>query len=128
MHILKKTKTIEAAHNLPNHDGKCRGLHGHSWKISIIIKGKSLCTSGPKKGMLMDYYDIGVLMKEYVEVLDHRNLNDIWDNPTSEVIAESLYDQMRQKVEDLTGGRAHLWAVHVSETENSLAIYTEAGA
>lgn len=125
MHILKKTKTIEAAHSLPNHDGKCRGLHGHSWEISILVSGQLLNMIGAKQGMLMDYYDIGQIMKKHVEVLDHRNLNDIWDNPTSEVIAESLFKKMEKEVEDLSKGKAKLVAVHVSETKNSVAVYGE---
>lgn len=123
MFILRKTKQVEAAHQLPHHDGKCRGLHGHTWTITVEVKGLYLNTTGPKRGMLFDYYDIGQLMKEHVEVLDHRFLNDIYENPTSEVIAESLFLAMTGKVAELSNGSARLSRVLVSETANSCAEY-----
>ena len=126
MFTLTKTKTVEASHFLPNHDGKCRGLHGHTWRISVVVEGSSLHQGGAKKGMLFDYYDIGQLMKEHVEVLDHRHLNDIFPNPTSEEIARDLYVKMAPKVHELSQGFARLRRVEVSETENSVAKYWEA--
>ncbi len=124
MFTLRKTKQIEASHQLPHHDGKCKGLHGHTWTISVEVKGEALNTQGPKRGMLFDYYDIGVLMKEHVEALDHRHLNDIYANPTSEVIAESLFAAMAPRIESLSNGRAFLSRVLVSETQNSLAEFS----
>jgi 6-pyruvoyltetrahydropterin/6-carboxytetrahydropterin synthase len=125
MFTLKKTKQIEAAHFLPNHDGKCRGMHGHTWTISIEVVGENLNKAGAKRGMLFDYYDIGVLMKEHVEILDHRLLNDIYENPTSEVVAESLFKAMAPRVHEMSSGYATLFRVLVSETQNSLAVYGE---
>jgi 6-pyruvoyltetrahydropterin/6-carboxytetrahydropterin synthase len=126
MYSLTKTKQVEASHFLPNHDGKCRGLHGHTWRVSVTVEGEQLHGGGPKKGMLFDYYDIGQLMKEHVEVLDHRHLNDIFPNPTSENIARSLYGAMAPKVAELSKGFARLARVEVSETQNSVASYSEA--
>jgi|CXWL01.1.fsa_nt_gi 6-pyruvoyltetrahydropterin/6-carboxytetrahydropterin synthase len=123
MFILRKTKQVEAAHQLPHHDGKCRGLHGHTWTITVEVSGKALNSTGPKRGMLFDYYDIGILMKEHVEILDHRFLNDIYENPTSEVIAQALFEVMAPKVIALSGGAAVLSRVLVSETQNSVAEY-----
>jgi 6-pyruvoyltetrahydropterin/6-carboxytetrahydropterin synthase len=125
MFTLSKTKQIEAAHQLPHHDGKCKGLHGHTWTIMVEVRGEALHKAGAKRGMLFDYYDIGQLMKEHVEVLDHRFLNDIFKNPTSEVIAQELFMQMSPKVHALSGGYATLSRVLVSETQNSQAEYSE---
>jgi 6-pyruvoyltetrahydropterin/6-carboxytetrahydropterin synthase len=120
---LRKTKQIEAAHQLPHHDGKCKGLHGHTWTITVEVVGFALNATGPKRGMLFDYYDIGVLMKEHVETLDHRFLNDVYDNPTSEVIAKALYEVMAPRVDEMSKGLAALSRVLVSETQSSVAEY-----
>lgn len=124
MFTLSKTKQVEAAHQLPHHDGKCKGLHGHTWTITVEVRGDKLHLGGPKRGMLFDYYDMGVIMKKHVEVLDHRFLNDIFKNPTSEVIAEALFNAIAPEVEEMSQGFAELSRVLVSETQNSLAEYT----
>ncbi len=126
MYILRKTKQVEAAHQLPHHDGKCRGLHGHTWTITVEVKGERLSTGGPKRGMLFDYYDLGVIMKEHVESLDHRFLNDMYKNPTSEVIAQDLFEKMRPEIVGKSLGQAVLSRVIVSETANSACEYSEA--
>ena len=125
MFILRKTKQVEAAHQLPHHDGKCKGLHGHTWTITVEVRGNQLYEQGPKRGMLFDYYDLGVIMKEHVEILDHRFLNDLFKNPTSEVIAEALFNAMSPKVAEASKGNAELSRVLVSETANSCAEYCD---
>lgn len=123
MYILRKTRQVEAAHQLPHHDGKCKGLHGHTWTITLEVEGEKLNKTGPKRGMLFDYYDMGVIMKEHVEVLDHRFLNDLFVNPTSEVIAEALYSAIAPRVQLMSKGFARLARVLVSETASSCAEY-----
>lgn len=124
MFTLRKTKQVEASHQLPHHDGKCKGLHGHTWTITVEIKGKALHITGPKRGMLFDYYDLGQLMKTHVESLDHRHLNDIYPNPTSETIAGAIFGAMAPEIEIKSGGRAFLSRVLVSETANSCAEFS----
>ena len=123
MFKLRKTKQVEAAHFLPHHDGKCRGLHGHTWTITVEVGGAALHATGPKRGMLFDYYDIGTIMKKHVEVLDHRLLNDIYENPTSEAIACALFEAIAPEVEALSKGNAALSRILVSETASSVAEY-----
>ncbi len=125
MFTLRKTKQIEASHQLPHHDGKCKGLHGHTWTISVEVKGEALNTQGPKRGMLFDYYDLGQLMKAHVERLDHRHLNDLYPNPTSEVIAQAIYEAMALEIEIISKGQATLSRVLVSETASSCAEYSK---
>src|ERR1035437_9496634 len=94
MFTLTKEFKFEAAHKLPNHDGKCQRLHGHSWVGRVVLKGDVLAVDGPKQGMLIDYGDISRVIKPTVEnFLDHQYLNDTlsMQNPTSEEIARRLY-------------------------------------
>lgn len=94
---LSKRFTFEASHRLPAHDGKCARLHGHSWVLTVVVAGGSLHEAGPKKGMLVDYYDLAQAVRPLVEGhLDHWHLNDTVDpNPTSEVIARWVYDKLK---------------------------------
>jgi len=92
---LRKTFQFEAAHLLPNlpQAHKCRRLHGHSFKVEIVVAGEC----DPKLGWLMDYADISEIFKPLWDQLDHRYLNEIPDleNPTSENIAAWIWDRLK---------------------------------
>lgn len=112
LYTLTKDFAFEAAHFLPSHDGKCKRLHGHSWKLRVVVAGNTLYGGGPKAGMLMDYYDIGQVVKPLVESkLDHWCLNETTglENPTSENLAEWIYGQLRPLLRELV-------AVEINET------------
>ena len=87
---LRKTFQFEAAHLLPRlpKSHKCRRLHGHSFKVDIVIAGPC----DPKLGWVMDYADISAAFRPLWARLDHRYLNEIpgLENPTSEAIAAWL--------------------------------------
>jgi 6-pyruvoyltetrahydropterin/6-carboxytetrahydropterin synthase len=88
MHVvqIRKQFKFEAAHVLPYHDGKCSRLHGHSYRLDVTVEG-SLETAGPATGMVVDFDALSHLVRAHViDVLDHRHLNDVIDNPTSENI------------------------------------------
>lgn len=91
---LSKTFHFEAAHDLPTFpDGhKCRRLHGHSFRFDVVVHGKV----DPARGYLIDYGDIKRAVDPIVKRLDHYYLNKIegLENPTSEVLAKWLYDQI----------------------------------
>ncbi len=71
---------------LPYHDGKCSRLHGHSYRLDVAVEGP-LETAGPATGMIVDFDVLSQLVRAHaIDVLDHRHLNDIIDNPTSENI------------------------------------------
>ena len=56
----------EMGHRLPEHFGKCKNIHGHSYRMIVHIDGK--VSSG---GMVMDYYDLKKIVDPLVERLDH---------------------------------------------------------
>jgi 6-pyruvoyltetrahydropterin/6-carboxytetrahydropterin synthase len=117
---IYKEFRFEAAHRLPDHDGKCQRLHGHSWIGRVYLKGSRLTESGPKAGMLMDYGDIKAYLKPLLnDYLDHHYLNDTTGlvNPTSEEVARWIFDRLSES------GLPHLQAVEVRETCTSSAYY-----
>src|SRR5690606_1513718 len=56
----------EMGHRLPEHFGKCKNIHGHSYKMIIEIDGDV-----EDSGMVMDYYDLKKVILPIVEELDH---------------------------------------------------------
>ena len=74
--FIVKSFGFEASHQLPNHDGKCRNLHGHSYKMEVILRGDLTEDAGsPKEGMVVDFGDVSSIVKELIiERLDHRFL------------------------------------------------------
>ncbi|MSU62736.1 MAG: 6-carboxytetrahydropterin synthase QueD [Pedosphaera sp.] len=113
---LQKTFQFEAAHLLPllPEDHKCRRLHGHSFKVDIVVGGEC----DPKLGWLMDYADISDAFKPLWEQLDHRYLNEIpgLENPTSELIAVWIWERLKPKVPLLK-------TIVIAETCNSQCMY-----
>lgn len=110
---LQKDFRWEAAHQLPEHSGKCRRLHGHSFLCTITVRGEYLVRDGSAVGMLMDYSDIKKHMKPLVEnYLDHYNLNETTGlfNPTSELLARWVYKKLEES------GLERLESVTIHET------------
>jgi len=95
---LRKTFQFEAAHLLPRLPKlhKCRRLHGHSFKVEIVVVGEL----DPKLDWVMDYADISRAFKPVWEKLDHRYLNEIpgLENPTSENIAVWIWNRLKPKL------------------------------
>lgn len=90
-----KVFSIEAAHQLPNvpEGHKCARLHGHSFRIEIHLSGPL----DPHTGWVMDFAEVKAAFRPIFERLDHHYLNDIegLDNPTSERIAEWIWDHLK---------------------------------
>src|SRR5210317_1043455 len=38
--LISKTFKFDAAHKIPNYNGKCSQLHGHTWKLVITLEGE----------------------------------------------------------------------------------------
>lgn len=87
---VSKVFRFEAAHSLPNHDGKCRNPHGHSYKVVVCVKGEvNEKQDHAKEGMVIDFADIKAVWKHSLEpLLDHKNLNETL--PISTTTAENI--------------------------------------
>ncbi len=113
---LTKTIDFEAAHWLPTFpDGhKCRRMHGHSFKVDIVVEGDV----DPHKGYLLDFGEIKAALAPIHDALDHRLLNDIagLENPTAELLAKWIWDRLKPTLPLLS-------LVRVRETCTSAAEY-----
>lgn len=70
---ITKIFTFETAHVLYNYDGKCKNMHGHSYKLFVTVKGSPIeDLDHPKNGMVVDFGDIKEIVKsEIIDVWDH---------------------------------------------------------
>ena len=75
MNFIRVTKEFkfEMAHALLGHDGPCKNIHGHSYHLSVTIKGKPIRDSAsPKNGMVVDFSDIKkIVNEEIIQPFDH---------------------------------------------------------
>jgi 6-pyruvoyltetrahydropterin/6-carboxytetrahydropterin synthase len=85
---------FDAAHFIPNYKGKCEKLHGHTYKLEIVIEG------GVKKdGMVVDFAKMKQIVETAVlEKLDHQALNELFENPTAEHILHWIAEQLKEKI------------------------------
>ena len=113
---LRKTFQFEAAHLLPHLPAahKCRRLHGHSFKVDVVVSGEL----DPKLGWVMDYAEMADLFRPIWERLDHFYLNDIpgLENPTSENIALWIWRELKPRLPALT-------EIAVAETCTARCVY-----
>jgi len=122
MYSVSITDSFSAAHNLRGYEGKCENLHGHNWKIEVVISSEKL----DKLGMVIDFKVLKKILGEIFSEIDHQYLNDISYfkevNPTSENIACFIHSGISKR---LTGEQLKVEKVCVWETATSYATYRE---
>lgn len=70
---ITKQFTFETGHALYGYDGKCRNVHGHSYKLSVTVIGPPISDKEHVKfGMVIDFGDLKkIVNREIVNVFDH---------------------------------------------------------
>lgn len=121
-YTMKILLDFAAAHLLRDYDGVCNRLHGHNWKVEVLVATTKL----DSVGMGVDFKVIKDATRELIGKLDHRNLNDIppFDkiNPTAENISEYLYTELSNV---LNADGIKVSAVTLWETDRASVTYTE---
>jgi len=122
MYEVSVDETFAAAHNLRNYYGKCENLHGHNYKVRVILAGKELDDTG----LLYDFVHLKRVIQEVIGSLDHKYLNElpffVQNNPSSENIARFLFQTLSVRFN--TGDR-WLYSVSVWESADACATYME---
>ena len=94
------TGRFAAAHSLRNFNGRCEALHGHNWRVEIVVRGDKL----DEADLLMDFGELKKLMNQALDNLDHHHLNEVEPftniNPSSEMIAKYLAGCIAPKLPD----------------------------
>lgn len=114
--IIIKKFDFDAAHYLPEYNGKCEKLHGHTYKLVVKVEGVP-----DHEGMVIDFIKLKNLVKEEVLVkLDHTCLNDLIKVPSAENITLWIWNRLNPL---LAGDNYHLYEVEVWETRTSGCVY-----
>lgn len=68
-----KIFTFDSAHQLIGHDGKCANVHGHTYKLEVVVKGPVFgAENEAKEGFVIDFGDLKKIVKAHVvDKLDH---------------------------------------------------------
>lgn len=137
---ITKQFSFETGHALYGYDGKCRNVHGHSYKLAVTVIGNPITdTNNVKFGMVIDFSDLKKIVKEeIVNVFDHatvfnkntphielakelenRGHNVLLVNyqPTSEMMVIDFADKIKKRLpKNIT-----LNSLKLQETETSYA-------
>ena len=120
MYELKILTQFSAAHRLENFYGKCEALHGHNWKVEVLLQGRELDDAG----LLMDFGVVKARVNEVLEEIDHKYLNELPafkdQNPSSENLARYLFERLAAV---LNRSGAQVSRVNVWESDTSCASY-----
>jgi 6-pyruvoyltetrahydropterin/6-carboxytetrahydropterin synthase len=96
--------TFAAAHRLPRYDGPCFRMHGHNYRFLVALEGEV----DPRTGMIADFGEVKRIVQEQVLArVDHRNLNDVLENPTAENIARWIWEVLEGHVPGLAEVRLY---------------------
>lgn len=137
---ITKQFTFETGHALYGYDGKCRNVHGHSYKLSVTVIGTPISdTNNVKFGMVIDFGDLKKIVKEeIVNVFDHatvfnkntphvelaKELENRGHNvllvdyqPTSEMMVIDFADKIKKRLPE----NIKLHSLKLRETETSYA-------
>ncbi len=89
--IIARHFEFHAAHHLPNHPGKCKRPHGHSYRLLVSVSGPVDSTTG----MVMDFADLKhAVQTQVLDLVDHQDLNTILSNPTAELLIEWMWNRL----------------------------------
>jgi len=110
--LITKEFMFEAAHFLPEYDGPCANMHGHSYRLQITIAGKI-----GKNGMVKDFSELKRIVSEHViSKLDHQLLNEaIGKYPTAENISVWIWERLKKHLS--------LFEIKLWETATSYVTY-----
>ena len=137
---ITKQFSFETGHALYGYDGKCKNVHGHSYKLNVTVIGKPIADKNHVKyGMVIDFSDLKTIVEEeIVDVFDHatvfnkntphielahelktRGHNVLLVNyqPTSEMMVIDFAKKIKERLPD----NIQLFSLKLQETASSYA-------
>ncbi len=112
---------FDAAHYLPEYQGKCERLHGHRFKVVIRVSAASV----GHDGMAYDFAEMKRMLRAVLSELDHTCVNELPDfttmAPSSENIAAWLFEKLHGGFNDTP---VKLDAVEVWESPTAGVVYS----
>ena len=137
---ITKQFTFETGHALYGYDGKCKNVHGHSYKLSVTVMGEPISdNTNVKYGMVIDFGDLKkIVNREIVNVFDHATVfnkntphvelaKELSDRGHSVLLvdyqptSEMMVIDFAAKIKALLPERIQLHSLRLSETATSYA-------
>ena len=137
---ITKQFSFETGHALYGYDGKCKNVHGHSYKLSVTVIGTLITdNSNVKFGMVIDFTDLKkIVREEIVDIFDHATvfnkntphveLAQELKNRGHHVIlvdyqptSENMVIDFAKKIQDRLPNDIQLHSLKLQETESSFA-------
>ncbi|MBF6608162.1 MAG: 6-carboxytetrahydropterin synthase [Flavobacterium sp.] len=137
---ITKQFSFETGHALYGYDGKCKNVHGHSYKLSVTVIGEPIQDrSHVKFGMVIDFTDLKkIVREEVVDVFDHAT---IFNSTTPHVelaqelkqrghhvilvdyqpTSENMVIDFARKIAERLPGSVQLYSLKLQETDSSFA-------
>ncbi|OCL28089.1 6-carboxytetrahydropterin synthase QueD [Orenia metallireducens] len=116
MITVTKEFSWDMSHMLAEHEGLCKNLHGHTYRMEVTVAKKegSLEDEGSKAGMVIDFKDLKEIVKEeIISPLDHSFM--YWTHSSDEI--EHQLAQILQQAD------RKVFAVDFRPTAEMMAIY-----
>ena len=137
---ITKQFNFETGHALYGYDGKCKNVHGHSYKLSVTVIGKPITdTSNVKYGMVIDFSDLKkIVTEEIVDQFDHATVFN-QNTPHIELAkelssrghhvilvdyqptSENMVIDFAKKINDRLPSQIQLHSLKLQETDSSFA-------
>lgn len=137
---ITKIFSFETGHALYGYDGKCRNVHGHSYKLSVTVIGNPITDNGNVKfGMVIDFTDLkNIVKEEIVDVFDHATVfnkntphvelaKELSDRGHSVLLvdyqptSEMMVIDFSEKIKDRLPKNIQLHSLKLQETDSSYA-------
>jgi 6-pyruvoyltetrahydropterin/6-carboxytetrahydropterin synthase len=137
---ITKQFSFETGHALYGYDGKCKNVHGHSYKLSVTVIGEPISdTSNVKFGMVIDFSDLKKIVKEeIVDQFDHATVfnkntphvelaNELKERGHHVILvdyqptSENMVTDFAQKIKNRLPIDINLHSLKLQETETSFA-------
>ena len=137
---ITKQFSFETGHALYGYDGKCKNVHGHSYKLYVTVIGKPIDdSSNVKFGMVIDFGDLKKIVKE--EIVDHFDHATVFNKNTPHLelakelqnrghhvilvdyqpTSEMMVIDFAKKIKDRLSGDIKLHSIKLQETDTSCA-------
>ena len=137
---ITKQFSFETGHALYGYDGKCKNVHGHSYKLSVTVIGTPIIDrNNVKYGMVIDFSDLKKIVKE--EIVDNFDHATVFNQTTphlelaKELISrghhvilvdyqptsENMVVDFAQKIKSRLPENINLYSLKLQETETSFA-------
>ena len=137
---ITKQFSFETGHALYGYDGKCKNVHGHSYKLSVTVIGTPISDNkNVKFGMVIDFSDLKkIVREEIVDQFDHATVFNK-NTPHIELAAElknrehhvilvdyqptseNMVIDFAKKISDRLPSQIQLHSLKLQETESSFA-------